>query len=102
MFSQVLDIAAGCFNSVNDLLHFFVHVLGLDHQHNMHDRDNYLHIVWANLTAGMYSFYESFDIWCQMHERSLLRRSFGKIASISAAEALTKKKKKVHFYFFIT
>ncbi|KAH9643513.1 hypothetical protein HF086_015661 [Spodoptera exigua] len=46
----VISINADCFNSVNDLLHLFVHILGLDHQHNMHDRDSYLHIVWDQLT----------------------------------------------------
>ncbi|KPI98833.1 Zinc metalloproteinase nas-7 [Papilio xuthus] len=45
-----LKINADCFNSVNELLHLFVHVLGLDHQHNMHDRDSFIHIVWSNLT----------------------------------------------------
>lgn len=30
-------------------------MLGLDHQHNMHDRDSYLHIRWDQLsTSGMY------------------------------------------------
>ncbi|XP_050353324.1 uncharacterized protein LOC126775428 [Nymphalis io] len=47
---KVLTIHSDCFNSVNDLLHVFVHVLGLDHQHNMHDRDTYLHILWDNLS----------------------------------------------------
>ncbi|CAG9559182.1 unnamed protein product [Danaus chrysippus] len=46
----VLNLNADCFNSVNDLLHVFVHVLGLDHQHNMYDRDSYLHILWNELT----------------------------------------------------
>ncbi|KAG6449742.1 hypothetical protein O3G_MSEX006198 [Manduca sexta] len=50
---KVLKISTDCFNSVNDLLHIFVHVLGLDHQHNMHDRDSYLHIVWKNLTPDI-------------------------------------------------
>ncbi|CAH0595131.1 unnamed protein product [Chrysodeixis includens] len=50
---HVLRINADCFNSVNDLLHVFVHILGLDHQHNMHDRDSYLHIVWDQLTEGV-------------------------------------------------
>nr|XP_026488077.1 uncharacterized protein LOC113394851 [Vanessa tameamea] len=48
--NKVLIIHSDCFNSVNDLLHVFVHVLGLDHQHSMHDRDTYLHILWDNLT----------------------------------------------------
>ncbi|XP_072934724.1 uncharacterized protein [Epargyreus clarus] len=48
--NQELKINADCFNSVNDLLHLFVHVLGLDHQHNMYDRDSYLHILWDKLT----------------------------------------------------
>ncbi|XP_046964140.1 uncharacterized protein LOC124533022 [Vanessa cardui] len=47
---RILTIHSDCFNSVNDLLHVFVHVLGLDHQHNMHDRDTYLHVLWDNLT----------------------------------------------------
>ncbi|XP_032527408.2 uncharacterized protein LOC116777797 [Danaus plexippus] len=46
----VLNLNADCFNSVNDLLHVLVHVLGLDHQHNMYDRDSYLHILWNDLT----------------------------------------------------
>ncbi|KAM3964030.1 uncharacterized protein ACR2FA_002075 [Aphomia sociella] len=50
---KVLKINSDCFNSVNDLLHLFVHVLGLDHQHNMHDRDSYLHILWENLTEDI-------------------------------------------------
>ncbi|CAH0713679.1 unnamed protein product, partial [Brenthis ino] len=49
--NKVLTINSDCFNSANDLLHLFVHILGLDHQHNMHDRDSYLHILWQNLTA---------------------------------------------------
>ncbi|CAH2052373.1 unnamed protein product, partial [Iphiclides podalirius] len=49
--NKILEISSDCFNSVNELLHLFVHVLGLDHQHNMHDRDLFLHIVWNNLTA---------------------------------------------------
>ncbi|XP_073948174.1 uncharacterized protein [Choristoneura fumiferana] len=44
---KVLVINSDCFNSVNDLLHLFVHVLGLDHQHNMYDRDAYLAINWT-------------------------------------------------------
>ncbi|KAJ8711106.1 hypothetical protein PYW07_008348 [Mythimna separata] len=48
-----LKLNADCFNSVNDLLHVFVHVLGLDHQHNMHDRDSYLHIAWDQLNEGI-------------------------------------------------
>nr|XP_049699016.1 uncharacterized protein LOC110375608 isoform X1 [Helicoverpa armigera] len=48
--NYTLKINTDCFNSVNDLLHVFVHVLGLDHQHNMHDRDSYLHIIWDQLT----------------------------------------------------
>ncbi|XP_053617296.1 uncharacterized protein LOC128679227 [Plodia interpunctella] len=48
-----IQINADCFNSVNDLLHLFVHILGLDHQHNMHDRDEYLKIVWENLTPDV-------------------------------------------------
>ncbi|XP_068623553.1 uncharacterized protein [Battus philenor] len=48
--NKVLEINTDCFNSVNELLHLFVHVLGLDHQHNMHDRDSFLHIIWSNLT----------------------------------------------------
>ncbi|XP_039752735.1 uncharacterized protein LOC120628430 isoform X2 [Pararge aegeria] len=48
--NKELIVNADCFNSVNDLLHLFVHVLGLDHQHNMHDRDSFLHIEWGNLT----------------------------------------------------
>ncbi|XP_060806790.1 uncharacterized protein LOC106129860 isoform X2 [Amyelois transitella] len=48
-----IKINADCFNSVNDLLHLFVHILGLDHQHNMHDRDEYLKIDWDNLTPDM-------------------------------------------------
>ncbi|XP_028169019.1 uncharacterized protein LOC114359000 [Ostrinia furnacalis] len=48
--NKVLKINADCFNSVNDLLHLFMHILGFDHQHNMHDRDSYLHILWDNLT----------------------------------------------------
>nr|XP_012548109.1 uncharacterized protein LOC101746911 [Bombyx mori] len=48
-----LEINSDCFNSVNDLLHVFVHVLGLDHQHSMYDRDQYLHIVWDNLSSDM-------------------------------------------------
>ncbi|XP_023946044.2 uncharacterized protein LOC112051570, partial [Bicyclus anynana] len=47
--NKELTINADCFNSVNDLLHVFVHMLGLDHQHNMHDRDYFLHIEWSNL-----------------------------------------------------
>ncbi|KAJ2940189.1 hypothetical protein O0L34_g11753 [Tuta absoluta] len=47
---SVIELNADCFNSVNDLLHVFVHILGLDHQHNMHDRDDFLHIVWDKLT----------------------------------------------------
>ncbi|KAI5632352.1 astacin (Peptidase family m12A) domain-containing protein [Phthorimaea operculella] len=47
---NVIELNADCFNSVNDLLHVFVHILGLDHQHNMHDRDDFLHIVWDELT----------------------------------------------------
>ncbi|KAJ0173194.1 hypothetical protein K1T71_011370 [Dendrolimus kikuchii] len=50
---KVLEISSDCFNSVNDLLHVFVHVMGLDHQHNMHDRDQFLHIVWNNLTPDI-------------------------------------------------
>ncbi|XP_047524579.1 uncharacterized protein LOC125062600 [Pieris napi] len=50
-----LVINNDCFNSVNDLLHVFVHVLGLDHQHNMHDRDLFLKIVWNNLTPEIKS-----------------------------------------------
>uniref|UniRef100_A0A2H1WVT5 SFRICE_006042 n=1 Tax=Spodoptera frugiperda TaxID=7108 RepID=A0A2H1WVT5_SPOFR len=50
---QVVVINADCFNSLNDLLHLFVHILGLDHQHNMHDRDDYLHILWDQLTDGI-------------------------------------------------
>ncbi|XP_061722714.1 uncharacterized protein LOC133529107 [Cydia pomonella] len=48
-----LVITADCFNSVNDLLHVFVHVLGLDHQHNSHDRDDFLAINWANVTRTL-------------------------------------------------
>ncbi|XP_045770578.1 uncharacterized protein LOC123871060 isoform X2 [Maniola jurtina] len=48
--NQVLTINADCFNSVNDLLHLFVHVLGLEHQHKMYDRDSFLHIEWEKLT----------------------------------------------------
>ncbi|CAH1641008.1 unnamed protein product [Spodoptera littoralis] len=49
----VVAINSDCFNSVNDLLHLFVHILGLDHQHNMYDRDNYLHILWDELTEDI-------------------------------------------------
>ncbi|XP_022831951.1 uncharacterized protein LOC111360291 [Spodoptera litura] len=49
----VVAINSDCFNSVNDLLHLFVHILGLDHQHNMYDRDNYLHILWDELTEDV-------------------------------------------------
>ncbi|XP_075983375.1 uncharacterized protein LOC142981374 isoform X2 [Anticarsia gemmatalis] len=45
-----LYINGDCFSSVNVLLHHFVHTLGLDHQHNSHDRDSFLHIVWDQLT----------------------------------------------------
>ncbi|XP_069357183.1 uncharacterized protein [Maniola hyperantus] len=48
--NKILTINADCFNSVNDLLHLFVHVLGLEHQHKMHDRDSFLHIEWEKLT----------------------------------------------------
>ncbi|XP_048006847.1 uncharacterized protein LOC125242177 isoform X1 [Leguminivora glycinivorella] len=48
-----LVITSDCFNSVNDLLHVFVHVLGLDHQHNSHDRDDFLAINWDNVTRGL-------------------------------------------------
>ncbi|RVE54012.1 hypothetical protein evm_001415 [Chilo suppressalis] len=48
--NAVLKISADCFNSVNDLLHLIVHILGLEHQHNMHDRDDFLHILWDKLT----------------------------------------------------
>ncbi|XP_038216209.1 uncharacterized protein LOC119835454 [Zerene cesonia] len=51
--NKVLMINNDCFNSVNDLLHLFVHVLGLDHQHNMHDRDSFLKIVWDKLTPDI-------------------------------------------------
>ncbi|XP_045503349.1 uncharacterized protein LOC123700231 [Colias croceus] len=51
--NKVLMINNDCFNSVNDLLHLFVHVLGLDHQHNMHDRDYFLKIVWDKLTPDI-------------------------------------------------
>ncbi|CAK1541743.1 unnamed protein product [Leptosia nina] len=54
---KVLAINGDCFNSVNDLLHFFVHLLGLDHQHNMHDRDSFLKILWDNLTPRTNFFY---------------------------------------------
>ncbi|XP_059048894.1 uncharacterized protein LOC131844117 [Achroia grisella] len=50
---RMLKINSDCFNSVNDLLHLFVHILGLDHQHNMHDRDSFLHILWENLTEDI-------------------------------------------------
>ncbi|KAL4703517.1 hypothetical protein ACJJTC_018101 [Scirpophaga incertulas] len=50
---KIIQINSDCFNSVNDLLHLFVHLLGLDHQHNMHDRDSYLHILWENLTPDL-------------------------------------------------
>ncbi|KAL0867876.1 hypothetical protein ABMA27_008566 [Loxostege sticticalis] len=50
---KTMQINGDCFNSVNDLLHLFVHILGLDHQHNMHDRDSYLHILWENLTPDI-------------------------------------------------
>ncbi|XP_063388832.1 uncharacterized protein LOC134674641 [Cydia fagiglandana] len=48
-----LVITADCFNSVNDLLHVFVHVLGLDHQHNSHDRDDFLAINWGNMSKTL-------------------------------------------------
>ncbi|CAB3222129.1 unnamed protein product [Arctia plantaginis] len=48
-----IEINADCFNSVNVLLHLFVHLLGLDHQHNSHDRDSFLHIVWDQLTEDV-------------------------------------------------
>ncbi|XP_031764415.2 uncharacterized protein LOC116412858 [Galleria mellonella] len=51
--NKVLQINSDCFNSVNDLLHLFVHILGLDHQHNMYDRDSFLHILWKNLTEDI-------------------------------------------------
>ncbi|CAG4932375.1 unnamed protein product [Colias eurytheme] len=51
--NKILMINNDCFNSVNDLLHLFVHVLGLDHQHNMHDRDYFLKIVWDKLTPDI-------------------------------------------------
>lgn len=49
---QIVTITADCFNSANDLLHLFVHLLGLDHEHNMYDRDEYLTIVWDELPPG--------------------------------------------------
>ncbi|CAH2093653.1 unnamed protein product [Euphydryas editha] len=48
--NKILTINTDCFNSVNDLLHLFVHVLGLDHQHNMYDRDKYLYIRWNDMS----------------------------------------------------
>ncbi|XP_041972589.1 uncharacterized protein LOC121728463 [Aricia agestis] len=51
--NKQLEIGQDCFTSVNDLLHFYVHVLGLDHQHNTHDRDSFIHIVWDQLTPDL-------------------------------------------------
>ncbi|XP_045454356.1 uncharacterized protein LOC123663734, partial [Melitaea cinxia] len=48
--TKIFTISTDCFNSVNDLLHLFVHILGLDHQHNMYDRDKYLYINWDNMS----------------------------------------------------
>ncbi|XP_063890657.1 seminal metalloprotease 1 [Helicoverpa armigera] len=50
----------GCFiNAI--IIHEWLHIIGFEHLHSTHDRDNYVHILWENMVPDGHYNFEKFD-----------------------------------------
>ncbi|EDV33638.1 uncharacterized protein Dana_GF13898 [Drosophila ananassae] len=76
---QLFDPGRGCFR-IGSLIHEFLHVLGFEHQHVAHNRDQFVRIEWENIQpefkinfinndklSNFTSFGESYDYDSVMH-----------------------------------
>ncbi|KAI4800609.1 hypothetical protein KUCAC02_009603 [Chaenocephalus aceratus] len=54
--SQALYSAPSC--SVGNVCHEIIHALGLHHEHNRRDRDQYISVEWSNIMPGKRSNFE--------------------------------------------
>ncbi|EDV58035.1 seminal metalloprotease 1 [Drosophila erecta] len=76
---QIFPLGVGCFR-IGSIIHELLHVLGFEHQHVAHNRDQYVSIQWENInpvyninffnndnSTAWHDFHEGYDFESVMH-----------------------------------
>ncbi|KAL7645584.1 UNVERIFIED_CONTAM: hypothetical protein RMT77_003970 [Armadillidium vulgare] len=57
---QYLNMTLACLSSYGSILHEMLHTIGLGHEHQRPDRDEYIEIMWENLISWANESYKKF------------------------------------------
>lgn len=58
--AQNLNLGGNCAETLQTIIHELMHTLGVFHEHQRYDRDDYLYVYWDNVMQGVQNMFDKY------------------------------------------